>query len=42
MLRLDTTSTLKLQELVGQFDVPKATILHHLLTQAEPEDFLRS
>jgi len=32
MLRLDATSSLKLQELVDRFDVPKATIIRHLLT----------
>jgi hypothetical protein len=39
MLRLDHTSSLKLQELVDRFDVPKAAIIRHLLAQAEPEDF---
>jgi hypothetical protein len=42
MLRLDTTSSLKLQELVDRFDVPKAAIIRHLLSQAEPEDFPKS
>jgi hypothetical protein len=39
MLRLNNTSSLKLQELVDRFDVPKAEIIRHLLAQAEPEDF---
>jgi hypothetical protein len=39
MLRLDTTSSLKLQELVHRFDVPKAAIIRHLLAQAKPDDF---
>jgi hypothetical protein len=42
MLRLDTTSSLKLQELINRFDVPKAAIIRHLLTQAEPDDFPKS
>jgi hypothetical protein len=39
MLRLNNTSSLKLQELVDRFGVPKANIIRHLITQAEPEDF---
>jgi hypothetical protein len=39
MLRLNNTSALKLQELVDRFDVPKAEIIRHLITQAKPEDF---
>jgi hypothetical protein len=42
MLRLDATSSLKLQELVDRFDVPKAAIIRHLLSQTEPDDFPKS
>jgi hypothetical protein len=42
MLRLNRTSFLKLQELVNRFDVPKATIIRHLIAQATPEDFPKS
>jgi len=42
MLRLNNTSSLKLQELVDRFDVPKAEIIRHLLAQAKPEDFPKS
>jgi hypothetical protein len=39
MLRLDVTTSRKLQELVDRFDVPKAAIIRHLIAQAEPEHF---
>lgn len=39
MLRLDTTSSLKLQKLVDHFDMPKAAIIRHLISQATPKDF---
>src|SRR4029453_6410762 len=42
MLRLDTTSSCKLQALVDRFDVPKAQIIRHLIAQAKPEDFPKS
>jgi hypothetical protein len=42
MLRLNHMSSLKLQELVDRFDVPKANIIRHLITQATPEDFPKS
>ena len=42
MLRLNNTSSLKLQELVDRFDVPKANIIRHLITQAKPDDFPKS
>jgi hypothetical protein len=42
MLRLNHTSSLKLQELVDRFAVPKAKIIRHLITQAKPEDFPKS
>jgi hypothetical protein len=39
MLRLNHTSSLKLQDLVDHFHVPKAAIIRHLITKAIPEDF---
>jgi hypothetical protein len=39
MLRLNHTSSVKLQELVDRFDVPKAKIIRHLLARATPKDF---
>ena len=42
MLRLNQTSSLKLQDLVDHFHVPKAQIIRQLIAQAEPEDFPKS
>jgi hypothetical protein len=39
MLRLDEPSQTKLQQLIKAFGTSKAAIIHHLLAQAEPEDF---
>ena len=39
MLRLDTPSQTKLQQLVKQFGASKAEIIRQLIAQAEPEDF---
>jgi hypothetical protein len=38
MLRLSHTAWLKLQELAGRFDAPKAGVIRHLLARATPED----
>jgi hypothetical protein len=39
MLRLNNALSRKLQEMGDRFDVPKATIIRHLIAQAKPEDF---
>lgn len=42
MLRLDKTTTHKLQHLVEQFAKPRAEIIRQLVAQAKPEDFPKS
>jgi predicted transcriptional regulator len=39
MLRLDQTTSTKLQHLVEQFGMPRAEIIRQPIAQATPEDF---
>jgi hypothetical protein len=39
MLRLDEASRTNLQALVERFQVSRAEIIRHLITQANPDDF---
>jgi len=42
MLRLDSPSETKLQQLITQFGASKAAIIRQLLVQAKPKDFQRA
>jgi predicted transcriptional regulator len=42
MLRLDETTTQKLQQLVEQFGLSRAEIIRQLIAQAKLEDFQRA